>query len=175
MLVTCDFARGSRASGCLFNFTITSGVVDSELYNFSRDSKENSSLCDGGSQACMCISTKRIVTSYSTIEAYTLEEDGVTRSRISVPTARRKVTENPERISVCNPSSPTTQPLDPGNNDCKINEQCREPCIINLTLFPTYLALGRVIGGVVGGLLVGLLLVTIVICIVLVRRVLKKV
>ena len=84
--MTCDFARGSTASGCLFNFTITSDIVDSELYNFSRDSRENSSLCDGyNSQACMCISTERFVTSYATIEAYTLEEDGVTRSRISLP------------------------------------------------------------------------------------------
>ena len=121
MLVTCDFASGSTASGCLFNFTITGGVVDSELYNFSRGSKENSSLCAGDSKACMCISTDYSVEIYSTIEVYTLEEDGVTRSRISVPTTREDVSMDPEMISECNPPEPTVGPLNPGNNNRKAN------------------------------------------------------
>ena len=69
-------------------------IVNSEHYNVSeRDAKENSSLCAGDSKACMCISTDYSVEIYSTIEVYTLEEDGVTRSRISVPTVREDVSE----------------------------------------------------------------------------------
>ena len=115
VLVTCDFASGSRASRCLFNFIIISDVVFSEHYNVSRGSKEKSSLCAGGSQACMCINTERFVTSYATIEVYTLEEDGVTRGSISVPTTREDVSMDPEMISECNP------PELHGNNNRKAN------------------------------------------------------
>ena len=117
VLVVCDFAIGSRASGCLFNFNFatTSDVVGSEPYNISRDAKVNSSLCAGDSNACMCLAIDRFVTSYSTIEAFTLEEDG-TYSSISVPAVRRDMSENPERISVCNPPELPTEPVNPAKD-----------------------------------------------------------
>ena len=65
---------------------------------------------------CASILHECFVTSYATIEAYTLEEDGVTRSSISVPTVRREVSsENPELISECNPPEPTVVLMRPGN------------------------------------------------------------
>ena len=134
VLVTCDFASGSRASGCLFNFTIISDVVNSEHYNFTRGSKENSSLCAGDSKACMCISTDYSVEIYSTIEVYTLEENGVTRSRISVPTVREDVSENPERISECNPPEPTVGPLNPGKGNIRFYSPSFSVCMYYIVL-----------------------------------------
>lgn len=112
VLAVCSFATGSRASGCLFNLT-------NGMNKISRDSKVNSSLC-GELEACKCMVTDHDhLTRYSTVEAYTIEEDGVTTSSIPVPIKRVDVSEHPKSISVCNHPVPTRKPLIPGNKNCE--------------------------------------------------------
>lgn len=105
ILLVCDFAIGSKASGCSFRFMRNTNS-DPEQHDVFRDSKEKSTqyTC-GDSQACKCVTAKHNVTSYSTIEVYTLEEYGKRRSGISVPSQRVPEDDGYTSSAICTPQN----------------------------------------------------------------------
>ena len=99
MLLTCEFATGSNASGCLFILTpnITGEVGPPEEHIVPRNSKINSSFCHF-SKACMCVTIS--YTDYLAIEAFSLDHDEV-RSGISLTAFREDVSKESENFSEC--------------------------------------------------------------------------